>query len=93
MSYTEEARQLTERNKRIVKWTFDAPDKELQLWEDEVYWGFWRNAGQESVKPPEALFFHEADARAYQQLLGLDDSYVGPMVLELQARDNGDVPK
>lgn len=87
------------RKARILEWTREGSadlkpeNRDTAVWEDEVWWGYWRQVGGEDVYPPNALFRTEEEAHAHVLLVGeIHDWHVGPVVLRIEARDNYEVP-
>ncbi len=88
-------RLAEERRKRIIAWTAEGIGHDTDEWTEEVYWGFWRGVGGETVHLPMAIFQTEEQANAFAELFcpGNEDIHVGPVVLGLHARDNFEVPE
>lgn len=60
------------------------------LFEDEMWWGFWREMGDAKAAPPDALFRSYAEAKAMVELAGR--GCVRPGVVRLVVRGNDKVP-
>jgi hypothetical protein len=88
-------REEQEREDRIRQWTHEGAGKDTEVWEDTVYWGFWRGVGGDTTPMPMAIFQTEEQAEAFAELFcpGNEDIHVGPVVLDIRARDNFEVPK
>lgn len=83
-----------DRARRIVQWTRDGLTRDADVYAGVVWWGYWRQVGGEDSHPPDALFPTEDEAEAWGLLVGqLHDWHVGPVVLQIEARDNFEVPK
>lgn len=88
------------RDKKIVEWmdhgrTDDNNTGHYQF-EDEVWWGYWHNGDPADgpITPPDVMFPTEEQAMAYATVVGKEfDTYVGPVVLDIQFRDNYQVPE
>jgi hypothetical protein len=84
------------RDERILKWTrAGATDAacDLEIFEDEVWWGFWRDVSGEGGTPPVALFPTARQAESFALLTGAYEYAILPCVLKIETRDNVGVPK
>lgn len=89
-----------DRSRRIVAWTAEgAKDRgdepgDTATWEDQVWWGYFDQCGDDEVHPPRAMFRTEEEALAFAALVGQQhDWHVGPCVLSIATRDNVEVPE
>ena len=95
-SWEKQHREEKERKQRIVTWTMRGVDKgDTDRYEGEVYWGFFFGVGGEAAPAPTALFDTEMKAEAFAELFypGNSEIHVGPVVVDMYARDNFEVPK
>ncbi len=84
----------SERSARIRVWTMNGVGSDTDLHKDEVWWGYWRQVGGEEAHPPSAMFRTEEEAEAWGVLVGdAHEWHVGPVVVDIYARDNFAVPK
>lgn len=87
------------RDSRIVKWMKSNERNKFNdhvRWPEEVWWGYWFNGdcADGPLTPPDVMFPTEEQALGYANMMGKQyDTYVGPCVLDIQFRDNGDVPE
>lgn len=88
---------MTTRVRRLLKWIREgrlSSACDYEKHEDVVWWGFWRQCGQEEAQQPAALFPARADAEAFALLTGYPyDWHIGPCVLAIETRDNFEVPE
>lgn len=80
-----------ERERKLIDWTREGEREDVgdtDVWEDQVWWGYWRHVGGEDTNPPDALFRTMEEAEAFAVVVGKDyDIHVGPVVLKIEARD------
>lgn len=86
-----EARE--DRKARIAQWIREGVH-DLEKFEGEVMWGLWKQVGGEDSNPPDAIFPTEETASAFATMLDLEfDFHIGPVLVDLQTRDNFEVPR
>lgn len=88
MSSTDERAGAETYDQKLRRWTKDGEGDDTAVFEDEVWWGYWRMVGGEDVNPPDALFPTKEEAEAFAALVGERyDWHIGPCVLTIATRE------